>query len=195
MSCNSRGALDGRRTSTRARWALHALLLLSAFAFAASAVARPIVGVDSVRLSTGDRPDWADPSLEDASWPLVAITSAWSCDVNVRARACGVCIASTASVSASSTSSRCSAERVATAKRDLAVGETLDGEGGYTVWGKLLPVQRSLAFGGLPLGLAHDVKLVRPVKAGQSLSWDDVVLDQTTPAFQLRRELESLFAR
>ena len=64
MSCNSRGALDGRRTSTRARCALHALLLLSALAFAASAVARPIVGVDSVRMSTGDRPDWADPSLE-----------------------------------------------------------------------------------------------------------------------------------
>lgn len=87
------------------------------------------------------------------------------------------------------------ADVVATAKRDLAVGEMLDGEGGYTVWGKLLPVQRSLAFGGLPLGLAHDVKLVRPVKAGESLSWDDVVLDQTTPAFQLRRELEALFAR
>ncbi|HVR50027.1 MAG TPA: Gfo/Idh/MocA family oxidoreductase, partial [Pseudorhodoferax sp.] len=36
------------------------------------------------------------------------------------------------------------ADVVATAKRDLAVGETLDGEGGYTVWGKLLPVERSL---------------------------------------------------
>jgi hypothetical protein len=28
---------------------------------------------------------------------------------------------------------------VATAKRDLAAGEVLDGEGGYTVWGKLMP--------------------------------------------------------
>ncbi|KQP49205.1 NAD(P)H-dependent oxidoreductase [Pseudorhodoferax sp. Leaf274] len=87
------------------------------------------------------------------------------------------------------------ADVVATAKRDLAVGETLDGEGGYTVWGKLLPVARSLGMGGLPLGLAHDVKLVRPVKTGQSLSWDDVVLDQSTPAFKLRRELETVFAR
>ena len=31
------------------------------------------------------------------------------------------------------------ADVVATAKRDLKPGELLDGEGGYTVWGKLLP--------------------------------------------------------
>jgi predicted homoserine dehydrogenase-like protein len=87
------------------------------------------------------------------------------------------------------------ADVVATAKRDLAVGEVLDGEGGYTVWGKLLPVERSLGMGGLPLGLAHDVKLVRPVRQGQSLCWDDVAMDQSTAAFGLRRELETLFAR
>jgi predicted homoserine dehydrogenase-like protein len=87
------------------------------------------------------------------------------------------------------------ADVVATAKRDLAVGETLDGEGGYTVWGKLLPVERSLALGGLPLGLAHDVKLVRAVRQGQTLSWADVAMDESTAAFKLRRELETLFAR
>src|SRR5690606_36264576 len=31
------------------------------------------------------------------------------------------------------------ADAVAVAKRDLAVGVVLDGEGGYTVWGRLLP--------------------------------------------------------
>jgi predicted homoserine dehydrogenase-like protein len=66
---------------------------------------------------------------------------------------------------------------VATAKRDLAPGEMLDGEGGYTVWGKLLPADTSVRMGGLPLGLAHDVKVVRPVKKGQSLSWSDVAMD------------------
>ena len=55
------------------------------------------------------------------------------------------------------------ADVVATAKRDLVPGEVLDGEGGYTVWGKLLPAKRSVAIGGLPLGLAHGVKLLRPV--------------------------------
>ena len=43
---------------------------------------------------------------------------------------------------------------VATAKRDLAGGEMLDGEGGYTVWGKLMPAADSLRVGGLPIGLA-----------------------------------------
>src|SRR3712207_3237455 len=31
---------------------------------------------------------------------------------------------------------------VAVAKRPLRAGETLDGEGGYTVWGKLVPAER-----------------------------------------------------
>jgi predicted homoserine dehydrogenase-like protein len=86
------------------------------------------------------------------------------------------------------------ADVVATAKRDLAVGETLDGEGGYTVWGKLLPADASVRLGGLPLGLAHDVKVVRPVKKGQSLSWSDVAVDTSTDAYRIRREMESLFA-
>jgi predicted homoserine dehydrogenase-like protein len=81
---------------------------------------------------------------------------------------------------------------VATAKRDLAVGEVLDGEGGYTVWGKLLPATTSAAMGGLPLGLAHDVRVIRPVRQGQSLSWDDVAIDTGTRAYRLRREMESL---
>jgi predicted homoserine dehydrogenase-like protein len=85
------------------------------------------------------------------------------------------------------------ADVVATAKRDLQPGEVLDGEGGYCVWGKLLPAATSAAMGGLPLGLAHDVKLVRPVKQGQSLTWDDVAMDTTTRAYALRREMEQLF--
>jgi predicted homoserine dehydrogenase-like protein len=86
------------------------------------------------------------------------------------------------------------ADVVATAKRDLQPGEVLDGEGGYCVWGKLLPAATSAKMGGLPLGLAHDVKLVRPVKQGQSLTWDDVAMDTTTRAYQLRREMEKLQA-
>ena len=86
------------------------------------------------------------------------------------------------------------ADVVATAKRDLRVGELLDGEGGYTVWGKLLPAATSRALGGLPLGLAHGVKLVRPVAKGQSLCWDDVAMDTSSAAYRLRREMEALQA-
>jgi predicted homoserine dehydrogenase-like protein len=86
------------------------------------------------------------------------------------------------------------ADVVATAKRDLQPGEMLDGEGGYTVWGKLLPADKSVALGGLPLGLAHNVKVVRPVRKGQSLSWADVAMDTTTHAWRVRKEMEDLFA-
>ncbi|WP_367068407.1 Gfo/Idh/MocA family oxidoreductase [Oryzisolibacter sp. LB2S] len=86
------------------------------------------------------------------------------------------------------------ADVVATAKRDLRVGELLDGEGGYTVWGKLLPAATSRALGGLPLGLAHGVRVLRPVAKGQSLCWDDVAMDQDSAAYRVRREMEALFA-
>ncbi|MDX5363459.1 MAG: hypothetical protein LPJ91_04815, partial [Pseudazoarcus pumilus] len=82
------------------------------------------------------------------------------------------------------------ADVVAQAKKDLAPGEILDGEGGYTVVGKLLPAEKSRAIGGLPLGLAHDIQVTRPVKQGQCLSWDDVRVDDTTKAYAVRREME-----
>ena len=86
------------------------------------------------------------------------------------------------------------ADVVATAKRNLQPGELLDGEGGYTVWGKLLPAATSAKMGGLPLGLAHGVKLLRAVRQGQSLSWDDVAMDTGSNAYKTRREMERLFA-
>ncbi len=83
---------------------------------------------------------------------------------------------------------------VATAKRDLKAGETLDGEGGYTVYGKLMPAADSLACGGLPLGLAHGVKLARAVARGVALTWYDVAAIDSDAA-RLRREMEAVFAR
>jgi len=82
---------------------------------------------------------------------------------------------------------------VATAKRDLAAGEALDGEGGYTVYGKLLPAAASIALGGLPLGLAHGVKLKGAVAANQSLRWDDVIYDANDEAVKFRRAMEKRF--
>jgi len=58
------------------------------------------------------------------------------------------------------------------AKRDLKAGEVLDGEGGYTVWGKALPRER--AGTALPIGLAHGAKLTRDVASGGVVGFDDV---------------------
>ncbi len=79
---------------------------------------------------------------------------------------------------------------VATAKRDLAAGEILDGEGGYCVWGRQVPAAVSVREGFLPLGLAQGVKLRNPVPAGGKVRWSDVEIDERDQAVQLRRELE-----
>jgi predicted homoserine dehydrogenase-like protein len=86
------------------------------------------------------------------------------------------------------------ADAVAIAKRDLAAGETLDGEGGYTVWGRIMPATDSLARGALPIGLAQGVPMTRAVKRGEVLGWADVRVDETTELVRVRREMEAAFA-
>lgn len=84
---------------------------------------------------------------------------------------------------------------VATSKRALKPGETLDGEGGHTVWGRLYRAQDSLQLGGLPIGLAHDVTLINAVEQGQPVRWADVELKADTEAVRARRDMEDLFRR
>ena len=69
----------------------------------------------------------------------------------------------------------------------------LDGEGGYTVVGRLMSAADSLAQNCLPLGLAHGWKVLRPVSAGQPVKWSDVAFDANSTAVRVRREMEQLF--
>jgi predicted homoserine dehydrogenase-like protein len=85
------------------------------------------------------------------------------------------------------------ADAIAVAKKDLKQDELLDGEGGYTVVGRLMPAERSLKENCLPLGLAHGWKLRRPVAAGQALKWSDVAVDENSTAVRARREMEQVF--
>jgi predicted homoserine dehydrogenase-like protein len=85
-------------------------------------------------------------------------------------------------------------DAVAVAKRDLKAGETLDGEGGETVWGKLVPASRSIDEGLLPIGLAQDVRLKHPAVIGTPLRWADVVMDMGRQAVKIRREMETTMA-
>ena len=82
---------------------------------------------------------------------------------------------------------------VATAKRALRAGERLDGEGGFTVYGKLIPTATSLQCQALPIGLAHHLVLKRDIAAGQVVSWSDVDYDSSQQAVRVRREQEALF--
>lgn len=82
------------------------------------------------------------------------------------------------------------ADVVAVAKRDLKAGEVLDGEGGYTVVGQLMPAADSVQRGALPLGLAHQVTLQNPIAAGGVVRWADVRIDDSLVAVRARREME-----
>jgi predicted homoserine dehydrogenase-like protein len=79
------------------------------------------------------------------------------------------------------------------AKRDLRAGEMLDGEGGYTVWGKLMPAAVSLKAGALPIGLAHRVKLKNDVAHGAVVRWSDVEFDAGNDIIKLRKAMEAAF--
>ncbi|MGL4440687.1 MAG: NAD(P)H-dependent oxidoreductase [Bosea sp. (in: a-proteobacteria)] len=78
----------------------------------------------------------------------------------------------------------------AMAKRSLKAGEMLDGEGGYTVYGKLCRAIDARAKATLPIGLAHGVRLIRDVPAGSAVAYADVAIDEGMPIMTLRRELE-----
>lgn len=78
---------------------------------------------------------------------------------------------------------------VACAKRALTAGETLDGEGGYTVWGKLVSARKSVTDNALPVAMAHHVTLKHDIAEDGIVSWDDIVIDESLrQALELRRE-------
>ena len=83
----------------------------------------------------------------------------------------------------------------ATAKRALKKGEKLDGEGGFTVFGKLMQTADSLRLNALPIGLAHNMVLKRDIAEGAVVTWDDVDYDATKQAVAIRREQEQLFRK
>jgi predicted homoserine dehydrogenase-like protein len=81
---------------------------------------------------------------------------------------------------------------VAVSKKALAAGDRLDGEGGYTVWGRLARACNSLAGRALPIGLADGMRLRHAVPEGQVVTWDDVEV-QETQAIRVRRAMEDSF--
>ena len=86
------------------------------------------------------------------------------------------------------------ADVVAIAKRDIDAGEMLDGEGGYTVWGRLMPADASIAARALPIGLASSIALIRPVKQGQVITMDDISTGTSSQAWQVRKQMLEHFS-
>jgi predicted homoserine dehydrogenase-like protein len=79
------------------------------------------------------------------------------------------------------------------AKKDLAVGDTLDAFGGYTFFGRMYTKEECMKANALPVGLAPGAKLSKPVKKGDIITWDHAELDETSVVVKLRREQDGSF--
>ena len=82
------------------------------------------------------------------------------------------------------------ADVASVAKKVLKPGDILDGEGGHTVFGRLVRADESLSNGYLPMGLSRGGKMIRPVAKDALVTFDDVELDETPLSFTLRKALE-----
>ncbi len=78
------------------------------------------------------------------------------------------------------------------AKRNLEVGEVLDGLGGTMVHGNIERAEVARGQRMLPLGLSERARMVRPVALGQTVSYDDVVLDEQSFIVHARRMQDML---
>ena len=69
------------------------------------------------------------------------------------------------------------ADVIAVAKKDLNVGDILDGEGGFAVRGRLFSSQESVKNNYLPLGLTDGAILKKKIKKDQYIKLDDVEIN------------------
>lgn len=88
-----------------------------------------------------------------------------------------------------------STDVVTVTKKDLLPGEILDGEGGFCAHGEFFSAEESLKLGAVPMGLSGNMKIIKPVKRGGIVTWDDVEFDRQNEALILRRQMEELFKK
>ena len=82
---------------------------------------------------------------------------------------------------------------VSVSKKNLNKGEKLDGEGGFTVWGKLIPASTSLNLKALPIGLANDMFLKNDIDKDKIITWNDVEFDSNDEIINYRHQMENKF--
>jgi predicted homoserine dehydrogenase-like protein len=80
------------------------------------------------------------------------------------------------------------AEVMTVAKRALNPGDQLDTFGGYTFHGVMDRAEVARDLNALPVGLAPGAEIVRPVEAGETVTWNDVKLDEDSQVVRLRRQ-------
>jgi predicted homoserine dehydrogenase-like protein len=82
------------------------------------------------------------------------------------------------------------AEAVPLAKRDLRVGETLGkiGETEYRAWA--VTYEKGQSDDAIPLGLAEGAQVIKPIKAGASITYDNCLPDSSLLVTQIRHKLD-----
>jgi predicted homoserine dehydrogenase-like protein len=82
---------------------------------------------------------------------------------------------------------------VATAKRDLEAGQTIDGMGGFDTYGQCEKYRISLEEGLLPVGLAEGCRLLKPVRKDEVIRYEDVERPVGKLSYSLRMEQDRIF--
>ncbi|MER8953870.1 homoserine dehydrogenase [Mesorhizobium sp. M0833] len=82
------------------------------------------------------------------------------------------------------------AEAVAVAKSDLGIGQSLGMIGENDYRGFAMTWEDARACGALPLGLAERAKVVKPLKTGDFLTYENCVPDDSMVITQIRRRLD-----
>ena len=87
------------------------------------------------------------------------------------------------------------AEAITVAKRDLKAGETLGkiGETEYRAWAMTHAQARTA--NAIPLGLAENARVIKPVKAGEYLTYENCAPDDSFIVTQIRKRLDQSDAR
>ena len=87
-----------------------------------------------------------------------------------------------------------SADVLAVAKRDLPSGTSLDGIGGYDVYGVIDTANQVKEENLLPMGLVEYAQLTENVQKGTPISYDMVEFPEENLVIELRRQQDILFS-
>lgn len=84
------------------------------------------------------------------------------------------------------------AEVLTVAKKDLNVGDVIDGIGGYTVYGSIDTYEVATKENALPIGLAANAVVKTPIPKGTIITKDMVDMDTNSLIYKLRELQEKL---
>jgi predicted homoserine dehydrogenase-like protein len=91
------------------------------------------------------------------------------------------------------TASALHSEVVCTAKRNIMPGERLGGIGGTDWFGKIMTYTDAKSCKAIPIGIGANAIACKPINKGSVITQDDVMLDETSFVYKLRRLQESLY--